>query len=140
MSVEQRAERRRQRRRRQRGFTLIEAVVAITILSVAMVALLQSFATGLHSLSTAEAYTLAAMQARSKLAELGTLVPFEEASGSGEFENGSTWSVEVESFEPEGPIGRRLDQKLMAHRIEVTVSWRGGRSITLKTLRVAPKP
>ncbi len=121
------------------GFTLIEALVAITILAVAMVALLQSFTTGLRSLNAAENYTLAAMKARSKLAELGTLVPFEEAGGEGEFEDGSTWRVEIESYEPEGAVGVRLDQKLTAYRIEVSVSWQGERSVTLKTLRLAPK-
>jgi general secretion pathway protein I len=121
------------------GFTLIEALVAFTILALAMGALLQAFATGLRSLSTAEAYATAAMQARSKLAELGTLEPVEAGVQEGEFDNGSTWRLAVEPYEVESSSGTRLGGNLALYRVEATVTWQGERAVSLTTLRLAPK-
>jgi general secretion pathway protein I len=121
------------------GFTLIEALVAFTILALAMGALLQGFATGLRSLGTAEAYAIAAMQVRSKLAELGHLEPLEEGVEEGEFDNGSAWRVTVEPYEAETSTGERLGGNRLIYRVEATVTWQGEREVSLTTLRLGPK-
>ncbi len=58
-------------KRRARGFTLLEVIVAFTILSVALIGLLQAFATGMRGLGAAQASATAVMHARSKLDEIG---------------------------------------------------------------------
>ena len=88
---------RRPRRGRGRagGFTLLEVIVAFTILSVALVAILQAMATGMQGLGAAQTSAAAVMHARSKLDEVGQAILLEEGETSGEFDDGYTWRVRI---------------------------------------------
>jgi general secretion pathway protein I len=119
------------------GFTLIEVLVAFTIMALALGVLLQTFATGLRNLGTAESYTTAASQARSKLAEIGPIVPLEIGEHSGDFANGFAWRARVEPYAPAVPEGVPGGPRLAGFEVEVTVSWSGGREVSLTTLRLA---
>ena len=124
------------RRAGLRGFTLLEILVALSILAVALGAILQSLSSGLRSLGAAEAHALALMHARSQLAKVGPLIPLEpgEQSGSaGEFE----WTVSVRLFESlDGDPA--LDPALVPYQLDVSVTWRGGGQVGLTTMRVGP--
>ena len=87
-----------QTRASESGFTLIEILVAFVIVALALGALLQVFATGLRSSSTAENYTMAALLAESKLAAMGIEEPLEESHRSGEFDNGFAWTTIVRPY------------------------------------------
>ncbi len=119
-----------------RGFTLLEILVALSILAVALGAILQSFSSGLRSLGAAEAHALALMHARSQLATVGTLIPLEpgeQTGGAGKFE----WTVSVRRFEP--PDGNpAVDPALVPYQLDVTVTWPGGGQVGLTTIRVGP--
>lgn len=121
----------------ENGFTLVETLIAFTILAVSMVVILQSFTTGLRSLETAESYARAAMMAQSKLVEFGTLETIKSGQFGGELDDGFTWRAAVEPYETgdagTGVVGRALS----AYRIDLTVTWRGGREVTLSTLRLS---
>ena len=119
------------------GFTLIEVLVAFTIMALALGVLLQTFATGLRNLGTAESYTTAALQARSKLAEIGPIVPLEIGEHSGELADGFAWRASVEPYAPAVPEDVPGGPRLAGFEVEVTVSWSGGREVTLTTLRLA---
>lgn len=126
----------RSKRAGLRGFTLLEILVALSILAVALGAILQSFSSGLRSLGAAEAHALALMHARSQLAKVGPLIPLEpgeQTGAAGEFE----WTVSVRLFEsPEGdPV---LDPVLVSYQLDVTVTWPGGGQVELTTIRVGP--
>ncbi len=121
---------------RPNGFTLIEVLVAFAIMAFALGALLQTFATGLRSLGTAQSYTTAALQARSKLAEIGPIVPLEQGEHSGELADGFAWRARVEPYEPAVPEGVPGGPRLSGYKVEVTVSWSGGREVSLTTLRL----
>jgi len=125
-------------RRRARGFTLVEMLIAFTILAVALVALMQAFGTGFRGLHASEAHSLAVMQARSTLERVGTEVPLQPGEWAGSFDNGSHWSTRIRVYEPEGDAGQPL-QTVVPYEVEVTVTWAGGRSVSLKTLRLAPR-
>ncbi len=119
-----------------RGFTLLEILVALSILAVALGAILQSFSSGLRSLGAAETHALALMHARSQLAKVGPLIPLEpgERTGAaGEFE----WTVSVRLFESQegDPV---LDAALVPYQLDVTVTWPGGGQVGLTTIRVGP--
>lgn len=85
--------------RRAGGFTLLEILIAFSILAVALVALLQAFSQGLSGLRVAEERATAVMLARSKLAEVGESIPLEELEENGEFVNGFEWRLAITSRE-----------------------------------------
>lgn len=126
----------RTQRARTRGFTLLEILVALTILAVALGAILQSLSSGLRSLGAAEAHAMALMHARSQLAKVGSLIPLEpgeETGAASEFE----WTVSVSRFElPEGRLV--ADPALVPYQLDVSVTWPRGGRVELTTIRVGP--
>jgi general secretion pathway protein I len=126
-----------------RGFTLLEVLVAFTILAVALVALLRAFSSGLRGLDAAETASIAVQHARSKMAEVGSAMPLEPGVEEGAFEDGFRWRVAIEPHElGDGAAAETLP--LLPYEIEVTVTGtRGGPgsgSVTLRSLRLAPRP
>ena len=108
------------------GFTLLEVMIAISILSVALVALFGSQSRSLSLATEAHFNNIAPMLASYKLAELESqLIPLE--SNEGDFEDdfsGYTWEIEVseaavDSFLALDNIQSPLQQVLL------TVSWTG---------------
>lgn len=125
---------------RRAGFTLIEVVVAVTIMAVALAALLQAFGTGLRGARAVadRSHLVAAAQAR--LAEVGAGIPLAPGHFEGETKTG-TWTVEVapdtNAAPPPGGL-RRPDLRLYAVRVTVTAP--GGARERLTTLRLGPAP
>ena len=126
------------RRRRAGGFTLLEVLVAMTILAVALVSLMQAFSSGLRGLSVAEANSALVMQARSTMARVGSLIPLEDGDQEGVLDDGTQWSVVVRPYEGE-------DEDTMAtlpwtpYEVELTVIGTDGATITLNSMRVGAK-
>ena len=120
---------------RRRGFTLLEILVAVTILAVALVALMRAFATGLMGIGLAEARVIAVAHARAKLEEVGSVIALEPGELDGEWDDGYRWRVEIDPYE----IGEAsAEAALVPYTVEVTVSWDGDRNVTLTTLRLGP--
>jgi general secretion pathway protein I len=125
-----------ERRRARRGFTLIEVLVAFTILAVAMVAVIQAFSTGLRGLSAAEATATAVMHARAKLDEVGVIIALEPGEHEGAFDDGFAWHAVVRPHE----VAEELATGVSTYEVEVTVSWDEGRRVRLQTLRLGQAP
>ncbi len=121
-----------------RGFTLVEMLVAFTILAVSLVALMQVFGTGFRGLHASEAHARAVLQARSTLERVGTEVPLQPGEWAGTFDNGSRWTTRVRAYQPDGEAEQAV-QTVVPYEVEVTVTWGNDRSIRLKTLRLAPR-
>ena len=137
-------------RRRAAGFTLLEVLVAFTILAVALVALLRAFSSGLRGLDAAAAATAALQHARSKIEEVGTLIPLEAGVQEGTFEDGTQWRVVIEPHEL-GDAAAVESLQVVPYEVEVTVTGArggtssargggtGGGAVTLRSLRLAPR-
>ncbi len=126
------------RGRRRGGFTLLEVLIAFTILAVALVALLRAFSSGLRGLDAAEGAAAALQHARSKIEEVGTVIPLEAGEHGGEFEDGTRWSIVIRPHEAgEGAAAETV--ALVPYEIEVTVSRERGGKVTLRSLRLAPR-
>lgn len=84
---------------RERGFTLLEVMVALSIIAIALTAVLSLQTSSLSLASEAKFDTTASLLAQSKIAQIETVDPENLTSGSGDFgENfpGYTWQLDIE--------------------------------------------
>jgi prepilin-type N-terminal cleavage/methylation domain-containing protein len=113
----------------RRGFTLLELIVSIAILSFGLIGILQALSAALVASRLAEDYSTAAMLAEQKIAELSVqaedLEPGEDSGDFGELFPRFAWDYRVLDTGVEGLL-----------HATVVVSWRTGqreRSFTAET-------
>ena len=90
-----------------RGFSLLELLVAFTLLATLFGTLLQIFSDGLHAARAGERSTRAVVMAQSRLATLGVEQPLRFGVSSGAMRDGYHWRVTVSPY---------LDDQLPAPR------------------------
>lgn len=127
--------------RAERGFSLLEIVVAFTLLALSLAVLMQAFGGGVNLLGNAERLAQAATLAQSQLARVGLDIPLAEGYGQeGEWPPNYRWQLKVTPFSLPPPLAEHPRWQLF--QIEVTVGWvEAGRSRTyrLTTLRIGNK-
>ena len=117
------------------GFTLLEVVVAVAIMSIVLISVYRLHAQSLSMNTQARFYTQAPMLAQSKLSEMETGEDAEFTADSGEFGEefaGYSWRVTVDEVDMEalGEISEDLKQ------IEVIVTYNDDEFVyRLRTLR-----
>ncbi len=130
---------------RQRGFTLLEIMVAFTLMALSAAVLLQGFGGGARLLARAETATRAAALAESQLARVGGEWPLTEGEYQGQWRR-LHWRVTL-TLAPLNRLDPEVDeaaweianQRLL--KVEVVVRWSEGgreRRYRLSTLRLAP--
>ncbi|QFU76708.1 prepilin-type N-terminal cleavage/methylation domain-containing protein [Halioglobus maricola] len=107
--------------RKSRGFSLLEMLVAIAILSLSLGALYQAATGATRNVRTAERYAYGVELARSLLAQ-NAQVPAKGVGDAGETESGYRW--EVSSNAREQNRSSRVRAEL--HDLRVVVSWDDG--------------
>lgn len=120
------------------GFTLIEVLVALTILSISLGALLVIFTEGLNRARETSNESAARALAQSLLVQTNTAANPTFGSSAG-VSNGLVWRVQIM---PYGSAQDRAAWQETAAEIVATVSWHGNggmRRISLSTLRLLPK-
>jgi general secretion pathway protein I len=123
-----------------RGFTLIEVVVALVVLTLALGALLELFSAGIRATAAAEDRTLAVLLAQSRLAAIGVETPLESGVADGAFDDRFRWRAVIAPLEEPG-LPAEEDAGFTLYRVQVTVSWGrppAGGSVTLGTARLEP--
>jgi type II secretory pathway pseudopilin PulG len=80
---------------RQRGFTLLEAVVAFAIASLALIALFRATSDGISGVEAASNSIEATRRAQSILAAVGITDKLTQGEQSGTFDNGFDWHIVV---------------------------------------------
>ncbi len=78
-----------------RGFTLIEILVAMMVLSICITVILQLFSGGLRSSRLSDDYTRAVFLAAEKMEELLLRDRLGEKSVEGDFEGGYRWAARI---------------------------------------------
>lgn len=109
------------------GFSLLEMLVALVILSLSLGSLYQSTTAAIRNVSVADQYTRATMLAESMLASASDLRT-EEASVSGTFD---IYRWETTAWPAENPLALGNEAGLRGAALQyvrVTVSWPGGQS------------
>ena len=119
------------------GFSLLEVMVAFTILAMLLGALFQVFSGGMHAARSGDRYTRATVIAQSQLAALGVEYPLGEGIVSGTVDDDYHWRVTVAPYgDDELPAASVLLEPLL---VNVEVFWEEGgtpHSVSLTTLRL----
>ncbi|VAW34925.1 hypothetical protein MNBD_GAMMA01-2186 [hydrothermal vent metagenome] len=84
---------------RQKGFTLLEVLVAFTMLAVTFATVMQIIAGSSRNTVKASQNTKIAMLSQSKLDELGLFEKLEEGSSSGDFDDKTSWQLEISPYD-----------------------------------------
>ncbi len=118
-----------------RGFTLLEVLVALAILSLAVVASIQGFAQGLRLLKLAGEHQQAILLADEKAREVLTLEPGRDTGTDGGF----AWERTVKTLKtPDLDVSGR-SPRWHVYEIDVRVTWGGHREVQVATLRTGPE-
>ena len=128
---------------KQQGFSLLEILIAFSILALSLGILLKIFSAGVNTAVVAEDYTAAVQIAESLMAKTGVETPLQANQASGMENEKYHWLVEVSPFEfnPENVDPTALTAVLF--KVKVTVSWgddnANDRQIELTTLKLINK-
>jgi general secretion pathway protein I len=116
------------------GFTLVEVIVALAILSIGLSVLLGSIAASLRQTANAARMAEASTLAQSLMAEVGTDLPLKEEDRVGEFPNGYRWHLQMQPYgnameSEEWPVGA------YPYLVSTAVEWEEGQTDVLTHLR-----
>jgi prepilin-type N-terminal cleavage/methylation domain-containing protein len=120
------------------GFTLLEVIVALSLLATVVTVILQLFSSDLRVLTTSEDYISATVRAEAKMRE----VLDDEALAEGTSSEVGPDGYEVETTISKTFEKRTRDLPFEVLEIAVKLSWRGTmseRSMVLRTLKTVKK-
>lgn len=135
---------------KSRGFSILEILVAFTLLALAMGILMQLFSRGVNGAGLADRYAKATMMAESKLATVGVEAVLQDGETTGKFDDDFQWRLSVQPYvdpTPKDPAVSAIDiESLMQARlfdVSVTVSFlsddKRERQVRLNTLLIGAK-
>ncbi|MGZ8143689.1 MAG: prepilin-type N-terminal cleavage/methylation domain-containing protein [Methylosarcina sp.] len=131
----------------QSGFSLLEILVAFSILAIALGVLLNIFSSGVETAAVAEEYTSAVQIAETLMARTGVESPLQQGQNDGIENDKYRWSVTIAPYElvlddlDAGSLPATL------FMVTVRVGWESGnaadgdhqREVELTTLKLSPK-
>lgn len=127
----------------QRGFSLLEILIAFSILALSLSILLKIFSNGVNTAVVAEEYTAAVQIAESLMAKTGIETPLQTEELSGLENDKYHWQVTVQPFEFNPDNSNTSTSPVQLFKITVNVTWGYGegneRRIDLATLRLVNK-
>jgi len=130
------------------GFSLLEVLVAFTLLALAMGVVMQIFSRGVNGATLADRYAKATMYAESMLSSVGSETELKEGSADGKFDDDFSWALAVRAYQDPYPKDQAVIdyERLMPTQlfeVELKVSFmaedRRERVLNLSTLRMGPK-
>jgi general secretion pathway protein I len=122
----------------EKGFTLLEIMVALSLIGIVLVVVLQLFSANLRSLSSSESYVNAAAHAEAIIRNILEDEEFPNTTLSGTTEDG---------YRYEATIAKGYEERVQAlnvdlYQVKVIIHWSEGlreRSLSLQTLKLTEK-
>lgn len=116
--------------RHARGFTLLEVVMAFSILAIGLTLAMGVATNAMRQARQAAEHTEAALHAQTLLDNAGLEERLEPGDSSGEFDDGYSWQLSVQPYEPqadvmpEGLDGLSMPVELL--ELELVIAWERG--------------
>ena len=131
-------------RKRELGFTLIEVVVAFTLLALVFAVGFEIFSGGMSKGVELDEYSQALAIAQSKLAAAGVEEPAKDGETRGESEDRRfRWATTITRSDEGVDPNKPLQGPVVLFRIESRVDWRDDsgrdRNVTLATMMLGPR-
>jgi len=127
---------------RDNGFSLLEILVAFSILAISLGILLKIFSSGVNTAMIAEDYTVATQIAESLMAKTGIEEPLAVGESSGTEVEKYHWRVSVENSSNLADVEEEIEDDLSLLAVRVTVQWgdegRNQRTVELNTVKTGP--
>jgi|SRR5690554_1008917 len=109
---------------RQQGFTLIEIIAAFTILAMTFMVVLEILSNSTANTIKSSERSQIALEAESKLAEIGITIPIEEGSVSGDFDSGHRWQINMRPYDISYEGDTVMDfAPIELYHITLTIRW-----------------
>lgn len=125
---------------RQQGFSLLEILIAFSILAFSLTILLNIFSSGLRRAIVSEEYQQAVIIAQSKLAAAGVEEALVNGAQEGDVEEKYFWQVQAQSFDLDAMGLDGGEQNVMPYQVTVVVEWLAGknnRQLELTTIKLS---
>ncbi|WP_442497733.1 type IV pilus modification PilV family protein [Methylobacter sp. sgz302048] len=128
---------------KQRGFSLLEILIAFSILALSLGILLKIFSGGVNTASVADEYTAAVQIAESLMVQTGVETPLQPGERSGVENEKYRWLVSVSPFTPTIENFDPATLPILLFKVNVMVAWgddqASERQIELTNLRLVNK-
>lgn len=131
---------------KQQGFSLLEILIAFSILALSLGILLKIFSAGVNTAIVAEDYTAAVQIADGLMAKTGVETPLQPGQETGVVNEKYHWLVAVSPFEFNPENNDVTAIRAILFKIKIIVSWDDNnihaneRRVELSTLKLINKP
>ena len=125
---------------KNQGFTLIEVIASFTILAMTFMVVLEILSNSSTNTIKSSERTQIALLAQSKMDEVGLLIPVEEGSQSGRFNDDINWDINIQAYDAPYEGNVEMDfAPVELFKVILTLTWQDGynqqRSMDFVTLK-----